>query len=366
MLLVCAALMFALGISAQTHTITGHVVDEAGEDLIGASVAVKGTSNGSVTDFDGRFTIENAPSKGTLVISYIGFETQEVAINGQDHFEITLSEERSQLNEVVVVGYGSLAKKEISSSVVQIDKKQFNQGVASDPLALVAGKVAGLNVSTAAAANPNSMTDFQVRGAGSLTASNGPLIVIDGIAGGDLREPVQFQDLKELHRLLFDLPLYRIIFGKTQDRRDGRIRHYIVEAGLDIVEDRQVAEKADVLEGPRDTGLVDVHDRFSRCILPVEEDLAPGRFIHLGQKIENGGLSRAVRADQSHDLSVKDLQVQVVDSRKASEVDAQFLYIQYRRLIVLRIGSCSSLFRNILSGPVLISHWKHLLSLCRR
>ena len=151
-LLVCAALMFALGISAQTLTVTGHIVDETGEDLIGASVAVKGTTNGSVTDFDGRFTIENAPSNGTLVISYIGFETQEVAINGQNHFEITLAEERSQLNEVVVVGYGSLAKKEISSSVVQIDKKQFNQGVASDPLALVAGKVAGLNVSTAAAA----------------------------------------------------------------------------------------------------------------------------------------------------------------------------------------------------------------------
>ena len=196
-LLVCAALMFALGISAQNQTITGHVVDESGEDLIGASVAVKGTSKGSVTDFDGRFTVENAPSNGTLVISYIGFENQEIAINGQTHFEITLVEERSQLNEVVVVGYGSLAKKEISSSVVQIDKKQFNQGVASDPLALVAGKVAGLNVSTAAAANPNSMTDFQVRGAGSLTASNGPLIVIDGIAGGDLRN-IATQDVESI------------------------------------------------------------------------------------------------------------------------------------------------------------------------
>ncbi len=196
-LLLCAAMMLALGISAQTLTLTGHIVDETGEDLIGASVAVKGTSNGSVTDFDGRFTIENAPSNGTLVVSYIGYETQEVSINGQSHLEIILVEERSQLNEVVVVGYGSLAKKEISSSVVQIDKKQFNQGLASDPLALVAGKVAGLNVSTAAAANPNSMTDFQVRGAGSLTASNGPLIVIDGIAGGDLRN-IATQDVESI------------------------------------------------------------------------------------------------------------------------------------------------------------------------
>ena len=98
-LMVCAALMFALGISAQTMTVNGHIADESGEDLIGASVSVKGTTNGSVTDFDGRFTIENAPSNGTLVISYIGFETQEVAINGQNHFEITLAEERSQLND---------------------------------------------------------------------------------------------------------------------------------------------------------------------------------------------------------------------------------------------------------------------------
>ena len=125
-LLVCAAMMLAFGISAQTMTVTGHIVDETGEDLIGASVSVKGTSNGSVSDFDGRFTIENVSSNGTLVVSYIGYETQEVLINGQNHFEITLAEERSQLNEVVVVGYGSLAKKEISSSVVQIDKKQFN------------------------------------------------------------------------------------------------------------------------------------------------------------------------------------------------------------------------------------------------
>ena len=99
--------------------------------------------------------------------------------------------------EVVVVGYGSLAKKEISSSVVQINKEQFNQGAASDPMALIAGKVTGLNVAATADANPNAMTDIQVRGAGSLTASNGPLIVIDGIAGGDLRN-IATQDVESI------------------------------------------------------------------------------------------------------------------------------------------------------------------------
>ena len=120
---------------------------------------------------------------------------QEVA--AKDGMQVTLKEDVAQLNEVVVVGYGSMAKKEISSSVVQISKDQFNQGAASDAMALVAGKVAGLNVASSADANPNAMTDIQVRGAGSLSASNGPLVVIDGIAGGDLRN-IATQDVESI------------------------------------------------------------------------------------------------------------------------------------------------------------------------
>lgn len=114
-----------------------------------------------------------------------------------DKMEVTLKEDVAQLNEVVVVGYGSLAKKEISSSVVQVSKDQFNQGAASDPMALIAGKVTGLNVASTADANPNALTNIQVRGAGSLTAGNGPLIVIDGIAGGDLRN-ISIQDVESI------------------------------------------------------------------------------------------------------------------------------------------------------------------------
>ena len=111
--------------------------------------------------------------------------------------QIVLREDVAQLNEVVVVGYGSLAKKEISSSIVQISKEQFNQGAVTDPMALVSGKIAGLNVSATAEANPNSLSSIQVRGAGSLTASNGPLVVIDGIAGGDLRN-ISTQDVESI------------------------------------------------------------------------------------------------------------------------------------------------------------------------
>lgn len=193
LLMMLAVMFFALDVSAQA-TINGHVKDEAGDGVIGASVVVKGTSNGTVTDFDGNFSLKCQPG-ATLVFTYIGFNPQELpAKNGM---EITLKEDVAQLNEVVVVGYGSMAKKEISSSVVQISKDQFNQGAASDPMALIAGKVAGLNVASTADANPNAMTDIQVRGAGSLTASNGPLVVIDGIAGGDLRN-IATQDVESI------------------------------------------------------------------------------------------------------------------------------------------------------------------------
>ena len=193
LLMFIAVVFFALDVSAQT-TVSGHVKDDTGEDVIGASVMEKGTSNGTVTDFDGKFTLQ-CKSGATLVISFIGYNPQEV--KAKDGLEITLKEDVAQLNEVVVVGYGSMAKKEISSSVVQISKDQFNQGAATDPMALIAGKVAGLNVASSADANPNAMTNIQVRGAGSLTASNGPLIVIDGIAGGDLRN-IATQDVESI------------------------------------------------------------------------------------------------------------------------------------------------------------------------
>ncbi len=171
LLMLMAVVVFALDVSAQA-TISGHVKDDTGEDVIGATIMEKGTSNGTVTDFDGKFKLE-CNEGATLVVTYIGYDPLEV--KAKDGLDITLREDVAQLNEVVVVGYGSMAKKEISSSVVQISKDQFNQGAASDPMALIAGKVSGLNVSASADANPNAMTNIQVRGAGSLTASNGPL-----------------------------------------------------------------------------------------------------------------------------------------------------------------------------------------------
>lgn len=185
-------MFFALKVSAQT--INGNVRDEVGEPIIGANVVVKGTQGGTITDIDGNFKLQ-CKTGTTLVVTYIGYNPQEA--QAKDGMQIVLREDVAQLNEVVVVGYGSLAKKEISSSIVQISKEQFNQGAVTDPMALVSGKIAGLNVSATAEANPNSLSSIQVRGAGSLTASNGPLVVIDGIAGGDLRN-ISTQDVESI------------------------------------------------------------------------------------------------------------------------------------------------------------------------
>ena len=176
-LMLCTVMFFALKVSAQT--INGNVRDEVGEPIIGANVVVKGTQGGTITDIDGNFKLQ-CKTGITLVVTYIGYNPQEA--QAKDGMQIVLREDVAQLNEVVVVGYGSLAKKEISSSIVQISKEQFNQGAVTDPMALVSGKIAGLNVSATAEANPNSLSSIQVRGAGSLTASNGPLLVIDGIS----------------------------------------------------------------------------------------------------------------------------------------------------------------------------------------
>ena len=121
-----------------------------------------------------------------------------------------------------------------------------------------------------------------------------------------------------------------------------------MKAGLYIVEDSQISEKADILESSRDSRLVDVHNALSGSIFSVKEYFASCRFINLCQKIEYGRLSGAVRSDQPHDLPVKDLHIEIIDRCQSAEIDTQFLHIKDRCL-----SACFNM----------ISHWKHLLSL---
>jgi TonB-linked SusC/RagA family outer membrane protein len=186
--LMTALGLVAVSFSAQAqHKVSGVVSDEQGEPLVGASVIVKGTSNGVSTDFDGVYHLDNVGDNAVIMFSYIGCTPVEEKVAGRTTINVTMKEDRQILDEVVVVGYGSLSRKELSSSIVQVDKSEFAQGAMNNIMEMMTGKVVGLNVSTTAAANPNGSSDLQVRGATSLSASNSPLIVIDGVAGGDIR-----------------------------------------------------------------------------------------------------------------------------------------------------------------------------------
>lgn len=187
MLLLC----MVLGTSqawGQELTAHGKVVDQQGDPLIGVTVQVTAKPGlGTITNFDGEFSLR-LDKKDILTFSYVGFQTREIAVSEVSMpLTVTLLEDRELLDEVVVIGYGSLDKKELSSSIVQISKESFNQGAMNNPMEMVAGKVAGLNVSTSAAADPNASSSLQIRGATSISASNGPLVVVDGIAGADIR-----------------------------------------------------------------------------------------------------------------------------------------------------------------------------------
>ncbi len=195
--LVFIGLFVTMMASAQQFIVKGTVKDATGEPIIGANVMVKGTSNGTITDIDGNYSISGANSSSVLVFTFIGYKSQEVACKGQHEINVVLAEDSQTLDEVVVVGYGSLSKKELSSSIVQVDKSEFQQGAMNNPMEMLTGKVAGLNVNNTASANPNSGSSLQIRGATSITASNDPLIVIDGIAGGDIRN-LSSQDIESM------------------------------------------------------------------------------------------------------------------------------------------------------------------------
>ena len=165
----------------QGRTLTGTVVDNFGDPVIGANVIVKGTTIGNITDVNGTFTVENVPDDAVLQISYIGFKTLEVPVKGQTTFNITLQEDTENLQEVVVVGYGSSVKKDLTTAVTSVSSKDFLAGAVNDPMQMVDGKVAGVVVNSVAAADPNTSGSIQVRGASSLKAGNSPLIVIDGM-----------------------------------------------------------------------------------------------------------------------------------------------------------------------------------------
>ena len=168
--------------------VSGTITDPTGEALIGVTVSVKGNpTQGTATDFDGKYTLKNVPSNGSLIFSYVGFGSVEEKVNGRKIIDVVMHEDAELLDELVVIGYGSISRKEVSSSIVQVNSDDFMKGAVNSPMEMLTGKVAGLNVSSTASADPNGGADLQVRGATSLSVGNGPLVVIDGVPGGDIK-----------------------------------------------------------------------------------------------------------------------------------------------------------------------------------
>ncbi len=187
----CSILFFSLGFSeTQARAISGAdewkflavvsgtVQDETGSPLPGAAILVKGTTQGTITDIDGRFSID-VPSDAVLVISYLGYLAQEIPVNGQSSLSVQLQPDAKQLDELVVVGYGTQKRSDITGAIGSLKSEDFNRGMITNPVDLLQGKVAGVNI-TSTSGEPGANQNVIIRGIGSLRSGTQPLYVLDG------------------------------------------------------------------------------------------------------------------------------------------------------------------------------------------
>jgi len=167
-------------IQAQAIKISGKVTDASdGSPLIGVTIQEKGTTNGSVTDVNGNFSLTASPAS-TLLFSYIGYAAQEIPVNNRTSINVTMSISQQALKEVVVIGYGTVKKNDVTGSIVAVSSKDFNKGAITSPQDLLVGKSPGVVITNSGGA-PGAGATIRVRGGSSLNASNDPLIIIDGV-----------------------------------------------------------------------------------------------------------------------------------------------------------------------------------------
>ncbi|MDE5786384.1 MAG: SusC/RagA family TonB-linked outer membrane protein, partial [Duncaniella sp.] len=184
-MMILAVLCVGLPVFAQNITVTGTVEDESGEPVMGASVLVDGTSNGMATDLDGNFTITNVSPKAKLIVSYIGCKTETIAIDGRTNIKVVLKEDSEVLDEVVVVGYGSIKKSDLTGSVSSVDTEKLNAKGAPSVLENLQGLSPGVNI-TKSSSRTNGGFDIEIRGKSSINSSTTPIYVVDGVICSDI------------------------------------------------------------------------------------------------------------------------------------------------------------------------------------
>lgn len=180
MTLFSILLLTTFSVIAQDITVSGKVSDKKGEGLPGVTVQLKGTSKGASTDLDGNYKIAGVPGNGTLVYSFVGMTPQEAAIGGRTTINITLSDDVTALEEIVVVGYGTVKKKDATGAVSAIGTKDFQKGIVTSPEQLMQGRVAGVQISQSNG-EPGGGINVRIRGTSSVFGGNNPLFVIDGV-----------------------------------------------------------------------------------------------------------------------------------------------------------------------------------------
>lgn len=179
MSLLTIMMIFCLMALAQTKAIKGIVKDTSGEPVIGANVFVKGTTNGVITDIDGNYIVNDVKSTDVLVFSYIGYVSQEIKVNNQSIINVTMNEDAQSLEEVVVVGYGTMKKKDITGSVATVNADALTIVPVSTATEALSGKMAGVQITTTEG-SPDAEMKIRVRGGGSITGDNTPLFIVDG------------------------------------------------------------------------------------------------------------------------------------------------------------------------------------------
>jgi outer membrane receptor protein involved in Fe transport len=172
------ALLVSFITFAQNVTVKGVIFDETNLPLIGATIQVKGGQSGAATDLDGKYSIQ-APKNGTLVISYIGYKTQEIKIQGKTSINVTLMPDNQTLDEVVVVGYGTMKKSDLTGSVASVSQKNVEGFKTSSVMEALGGQIAGVQI-TQNDGTPGSGFNVNIRGVGTLTGDASPLYIVDG------------------------------------------------------------------------------------------------------------------------------------------------------------------------------------------
>lgn len=196
-LLLVLLLLTLPGFAQNARGISGTVRDEKGEGLPGVTVVVKGTSVGTATDTNGKYSLRAPEGNNILVFSFIGYKTQEVQINNRLNIDVALAADAKALQEVVVVGYGTLDKKEVTSTVTHVSSEDLLTVGATNPMMSLQGKVAGLTISNTGGSDPNAGPSIQLRGVSSRNAGLGPLVVINGVPGGSL-ENINQNDIESI------------------------------------------------------------------------------------------------------------------------------------------------------------------------